>query len=677
MKQLTLFFLATFFFMGCKPNAQPTANITSPKTDDFVWQTETFADKKMVRYQVPGFDKLTPNQKKLVYYLVQAGLSGRDIGYDQNYRYNLAIRHALDRMVANYKGDKNSNDWKELLLYAKQVWFSNGIHHHYSHDKFTPGFSRDWFEKNLSEVGGSLSADAMAAIFDPKKDPKRVDQRPGVDNVLASAVNFYGPGVTTKDVNDFYAAKTNSKDPKPLEWGLNSRLEKGKDGKLFENVWKSGGLYGPAIDQIIMWLGKAVEVAENDQQKQALQILIDYYKTGDLKKWADYNISWCQATQGDIDYINGFVEVYHDPVSMRGSYETIVQITDFEASERMSTLSKNAQWFEDNSPLLDQHKKKSVTGVTYKVVTVAGESGDASPSTPIGVNLPNSNWIRTEYGSKSVSLGNIEDAYEHASGSGMLEEFSNDQEEKERADKYGDLGGKLHTALHEVLGHASGQLEPGVGQPGQTLPGYSSALEEGRADLFALYYILDPKLIELGIMPSLEVGKAEYDSYIKNGMMLQLRRIKPGNDIEEAHMRNRQMVANWAYQMGKKDNVIEKLTRDGKTYFEIHDYEKLRMLFGELLKEIQRIKSQGDFEAGKALVENYGVKVDKALHAEVLARSEKLNIPPYGGFINPRLVAEKDGTGNITDIKVEYPDDFTKQMLEYAEQYSFLPVENK
>ena len=640
--------------------------------DDFKWTTESFADKKIIRYQVPGFDKLTLQQKKLVYYLTQAGLAGRDIIYDQNYRHNLAIRKALDKIVISYQGDKSGNDWNELLLYAKQVWFSNGIHHHYSHDKFIPGFSKEWFEKAMADSGASLSAEALSAMFDPKVDPKRVDQRDGVDNVLASAVNFQGPDVTTADVKQFYASKANSKDPEPLEWGLNSRLEKGPDGKLFENVWKSGGMYGPAIDQIISWLEKAVEVAENEPQKKALQILVEYYKTGDLKKWADYNIAWSQATEGDIDYINGFVEVYHDPVSMRGSYETIVQINDFEASARMKTLSDNAQWFEDNAPLIDQHKKKNVTGVTYKVVNVAGEAGDASPSTPIGVNLPNSNWIRTKFGSKSVSLGNIEDAYSKAGGPGLTQEFAHDQEEIDRTEKYGELGGKLHTALHEVLGHASGVLEDGVGQPAQTLPGYSSALEEARADLFALYYILDPKLVELGIMPSLEPGKAEYDGYIRNGLMLQLRRIKPGNNIEEAHMRNRQLVALWAYEMGKKDNVIEKVTKDGKTYFEIKEYEKLRALFGELLREIQRIKSQGDFEAGKALVENYGVKVDPALHKEVLERSEKLNIPPYGGFINPSLVPVTDDQGNITDIKVEYPDDFTKQMLEYAEKWSFL-----
>lgn len=661
--------LTTFTVLSCNQDKPATP----AGTDDFVWTTESFADKKIIRYQVPGFDKLTLNQKKLVYFLTQAGLSGRDIGYDQNYRHNLAIRRALDNIAAHYEGDKTGKDWSELLLYAKQVWFSNGIHHHYSHDKFIPGFSREWFEAAMKSVGSSLPEEALAAMFDPKLDPKRVDQRPGVDNVLASAVNFYAPDITTADVQKFYAKYDNAEDPEPLEWGLNSRLEKGPDGKVFENVYKSGGLYGPAIDEIIKWLGKAVEVAENEQQKHALEILIEYYKTGDLKKWAEYNIAWSQATEGDIDYINGFVEVYHDPVSRRGSYETIVQITDFEASQRMSTLSQNAQWFEDNSPLMENHKKKNVTGVTYKVVTAAGEAGDASPSTPIGVNLPNSNWIRTKYGSKSVSLGNIEDAYNKSGGPGLLIEFANDKEEIERGEKYGELSGKIHTALHEVLGHASGQLEPGIGQPAQTLPGYSSTLEEGRADLFGLYYILDPKVVELGIMPSLEAGKAEYDSYIRNGMMLQLRRIKPGNDIEEAHMRNRTMVARWAFEKGLPDKVIEKVVRDGKTYYNINDYDKLRHLFGELLSEIQRIKSQGDFEAGKALVENYGVKVEPALHQEVLTRSEKLHIPPYGGFINPKLVPVLDGGGNITDIKVEYPDDFTAQMLEYGEKYSFLP----
>ncbi|MBI5915656.1 MAG: dihydrofolate reductase [Bacteroidetes bacterium] len=670
MKKLILLLLPVCSFFAC--GKQQPASTAPPATGDFKWTTESFVDKKIIRYQVPGFDKLTLQQKKLVYFLTQAGLAGRDMVYDQNYRFNLPIRQALDKIVAGYKGDKNGQDWSELLLYAKQVWFSNGIHHHYSHDKFQPGFPKEWFEKTLTEAGATLSPEAIAAMFDPKIDPKRVDQRDGVDNVLASAVNFHGPDVTTADVKAFYEALTTSEDPEPLEWGLNSRLEKGPDGKLRENVWKSGGMYGPAIDQVVSWLQKAVEVAENEPQKKALQILVGYFKTGDLKKWAEFNIAWTQATEGDIDYILGFVEVYHDPMSMRGSYESIVQINDFEASERMKVLSGNAQWFEDNSPLLPNHKKKNVTGVTYKVVNTAGESGDASPATPIGVNLPNSNWIRTKYGSKSVSLGNIEDAYNKSSGLGLTQEFAHDEEEIKRSEEHGELAGKLTTALHEVLGHASGVLEPGVGEPSKTLPGYSSALEEARADLFALYYILDPKLVELKVMPSLEVGKAEYDSYIRNGLMLQLRRIKPGNNIEEAHMRNRQLVALWAYEMGKKNNVIEKVTRDGKTYYDIKDYEKLRGLFGELLKEIQRIKSQGDAKAGKALVENYGVKVDPALHQEVLARAEKLNLPPYGGFINPRLVPVTDAQGNITDIKVEYPDDFTRQMLEYGEKYSFL-----
>ncbi len=669
-KKLAFILLTIVLLAACSKNEQKPAPAATD-TGEFKWQTETFADKKIIRYQVPGFEKLSLNQKLLVYYLTQAGLSGRDMIYDQNYRYNLPIRQALDNIVANYKGDRTGKDWDELLLYAKQVWFSNGIHHHYSHDKFTPGFTKEYFEKILTEAGGSISQEALTAMFDPKVDAKRVEQADGVDNTLASAVNFHGPDVTTADVKAFYEAKMTSEDPKPLEWGLNSRLEKGPDGKLFENVWKSGSMYGASIDKIIYWLEKAVTVAENEPQKKALTILIDYFKTGDLKKWADFNLAWVKATEGDVDYILGFVEVYHDPMSQRGSYESIVQITDFEASERMKVLGTNAQWFEDNSPLLPNHKKKNVVGVTYKVVNTAGESGDASPSTPIGVNLPNSNWIR-ELGSKSVSLGNIEDAYSKASGPGLTDEFAHDDEEKKLSKEHGDLAGKLHTALHEVLGHASGVLEPGVAEPSVTLPGYSSTLEEARADLFALYYILDPKLIELKVMPSLEVGKAEYDSYIRNGLMLQLRRIQPGKNIEEAHMRNRQLVALWAYEMGKKDNVIEKVTRDGKTYFDIKDYDKLRGLFGELLKDIQRIKSQGDAKAGKALVENYGVKVDQAIHQEVLSRSEKLNMPPYGGFINPKLVPVTDAQGNITDVKLEYPDDFTKQMLEYAKEFGFL-----
>ncbi len=651
---------------------RPASTEPADNPSSFQWSTEQFADKRILRYQIPGFDRLSLQQKKLVYYLTEAGLSGRDIIYDQNYRHNLPIRKALDRLVAEWQGDRSTPEWEALLRYAKQVWFSNGIHHHYSHLKFQPEFRREWLENALRSVGVQLSREVLTAMFDPNVDAKRVDQRANVDNVLASAVNFYGADVTSGDVKRFYESKGSMDDPEPLEWGLNSRLEKNAAGVLVEQVWKSGGLYGEAIDQIVFWLEKAVEVAENQQQAEALSLLIEYYKTGDLAKWAEYNIAWTQATAGDIDYINGFVEVYHDPASLRGSYESIVQVNDFEASERMGTLAENAQWFEDNSPLLPHHKKSDVKGVTYKVVNVAGEAGDASPATPIGVNLPNSNWIRSRYGSKSVSLGNIEDAYNQAGGPGLLQEFACDEEEIQRAHDYSELAGKLHTALHEVLGHASGVLEPGVGQPAQTLPGYSSALEEARADLFALYYILDPKLVELGIMPSLEVGKAEYDSYIRNGLMLQLRRIDPGNDIEEAHMRNRQLVSLWAYEQGLQDSVIQKVVRDGKSYFDVRDYDKLRELFGILLREIQRIKSQGDFEAGKALVENFGVKVDTALHQEVLDRAAILDIPPYAGFINPKLEPVLDENQEIVDISVSYPDDFTRQMLEYGKRYSFL-----
>ncbi|MEY3051906.1 MAG: hypothetical protein RLY31_1691 [Bacteroidota bacterium] len=649
---------------------EPTGIPAEPQA--FQWSTETFADKRILRYQIPGFDRLSLQQKKLVYYLTEAGLSGRDIIYDQNYRYNLPIRKALDRLVSEWSGDRSSPEWSSLLLYAKQVWFSNGIHHHYSHDKFLPEFSREWFENALQSVGVKLSMEALMAMFDPNLDRKRLDQRADIDNVLASAVNYYGADVTAEEVRRFYEAKGRADDPEPLEWGLNSRLEKDAGGVLTEQCWKSGGLYGNAIDRIVFWLEKAVDVAENEQQGKALALLVDYYKTGDLAKWAEYNIAWTQATEGDIDYINGFVEVYHDPVSLRGAYESIVQINDFEASERMKTLAQNAQWFEDNAPLLAHHKKANVTGVTYKVVNVAGEAGDASPATPIGVNLPNSNWIRSKFGSKSVSLGNIEDAYNQAGGTGLLREFAGDEEEIKRAVEFSELAGKLHTALHEVLGHASGVLEPGVGQPAQTLPGYASALEEARADLFALYYILDPKLVELGVMPSVEVGMTEYDSYIRNGLMLQLRRIVPGNDIEEAHMRNRQLVARWAYEQGRKDNVIERVVRDGRTFFDIRDYEKLRELFGGLLREIQRIKSQGDFEAGKALVEDFGVKVDPNLHQEVLNRAAKLDIPPYAGFINPKLEPVLDANMEITDVTLSYPDDFTLQMLEYGKTYSWL-----
>ena len=631
-----------------------------------------FADIQILQYEVSGFERLSLQQKKLVYYLYEAGLSGRDMIWDQNYRHNLAIRSALENIWANYEGDRSNVEWNNFDVYIKRMWFSNGIHHHYSMDKFIPQFSRTYFEELLAETETELDTAIIDAMFDPAKDNKRVSLDASQDLILASASNFYGPDVTEADVESFYAEKMKAAGDHPVEFGLNSQLVKNENGDLEENVWKVGGMYNDAIAEVVKWLKLAQGVAENKAQGEALGLLIEYYETGDLNKWADYNIAWSQATEGDIDYIQGFVEVYGDPVGMRGSYESIVQINDFEASERMKVMADNAQWFEDNSPIMDEHKKSNVVGVSYKVVNVAGESGDASPSTPIGVNLPNSNWIRSEHGSKSVSLGNIVQAYNNAGGEGILNEFAHDQEEIDRTIKFGKIGSKMHTAMHEVIGHASGKLNPGVGTPKETLKNYSSTLEEARADLVALYYLLDEKLVDLGLIESLEVGKSEYDDYIRNGMMVQMRRLEKGADIEEAHMRNRQIVASWAFEKGQDENVIERIEREGKTYFEIHDYEKLRVIFGDLLKEIQRIKSEGDYEAGKNLVENYGVKVDTDLHQQVLDRAEALNIPPYNGFMNPILTPITDDNGEITDIKITQPESFGAQMLNYSENYGFL-----
>ncbi len=648
---------------------------STSSTDNFVWQTETFADLGILRYQIPGFEKLTTKQKELVYYLTEAGLAGRDIMYDQNYRHNLSIRRAFEKIMRNYKGKREGEDWENFSIYAKRFWFSNGIHHHYSMDKFVPEFSKDYFMTLMNDTGAKLNEEALKAIFDPNFDAKKVNLDESKGLVAGSAVNFYDPGITEKEVDAYYAKVIDKKDKNPIAYGLNSKLVK-KGGKITEQVYSLNGMYGPAIKEIIKWLSKAKGVAENEKQAKAFDHLISYYKSGDLKKWDDYNIAWCETKEGDIDYINGFVEVYNDPKGYRGSYENIVEITDFDASARMKVVAESAQWFEDNSTIADEHKKKDVVGISYKVVTVAGEAGDASPATPIGVNLPNSDWIRAKHGSKSVSLGNIINAYSNASGPGMLKEFAHDEEEYNRVSKYGELADKLSTALHEVIGHASGQINPGVGTPKETLKSYASTLEEARADIVALYFILDQKIVDMGLMPSLEVGKAEYDNYISNGLMKQLRRIELGKDIEESHMRNRQLIAKWVFEKGKKDNVISQVKRDGKTYFEINDYEKLRELFGFLLKELQRIKSEGDFEAGKTLVEKFGVKVDGALHKEVLARTKDLNIPAYRGFINPVLKPVKNDEGEITDIKITYPDDFVGQMLEYGGTYSFLPDYN-
>lgn len=631
-----------------------------------------FGDVQVLQYEVTGFDRLSLDQQKLVYYLYEAGLAGRDIIWDQNYRHNLAIRAALENVYTSYQGDKTSVEWNNFDVYVKRVWFSNGIHHHYSMDKFMPQFSREFFDGLLEETGTELSSEIVDIMFDPAKDNKRVSLDASSDLMLGSATNFYGPDITESDVDGFYAEKMANAGDKPVEFGLNSQLVKNENGEVVENVWKVGGMYSEAITEIVKWLKLAQGVAENPAQGKALGLLIEYYETGDLQKWSQYNITWSQATKGDIDYIQGFVEVYGDPKGMRGAYESIVQINDFEASERMAVMAENAQWFEDNSPIMDEHKKANVVGVSYKVVNVAGEAGDASPSTPIGVNLPNSNWIRAEHGSKSVSLGNIVQAYSEAGGDGILEEFAHDQEEIDRAKKYGEIGGKMHTAMHEVIGHASGRINKGIGTPKETLKNYSSTLEEARADLVALYYLTDQKLIDLGLIETIEVGYTEYDDYIRNGMMVQMRRLEEGSNIEEAHMRNRQLVASWAFEQGQADNVIERVEREGKTYFEIHDYAKLRVIFGDLLKEIQRIKSEGDYEAGKNLVENYGVKVDKELHTQVLDRAAVLDIPPYNGFMNPILTAVKDEAGNITEIKITQPKDFPTQMLDYSKQYGFL-----
>ena len=673
IKNILITVLTLSLLWSCK-DKEPVVLETKQKKE-FDYNVEQFADIKILRYQIPGFEALNIKEQKLVYYLTQAGLAGRDIIWDQNYRHNLKIRKSLENVYTSYKGEKESDEWKNFETYLKRVWFSNGIHHHYSNDKIRPDFSKEYLVQLLKDTNTPLTMEALDVIFNDK-DSKKVNQAKGVDNVLLSAVNFYGPDVTNAEVESFYAQKKSPNPKKPLSFGLNSQIIK-ENGVLKERVYKSGGLYGSAIDEIVKWLTLAQGVAENDAQGNALGLLIKYYNTGDLQTWDDYNEAWTAATDGNIDYINSFIEVYNDPLGYSGSYETIVQIKDFDMSQKMAVLSENAQWFEDNSPLMDAHKKDSVVGVTYKVVNVAGEAGDSSPSTPIGVNLPNANWIRAAVGSKSVSLGNIIHAYNNAGSTGRLKEFVHDNEELVLEEKYGQIADKLHTALHEVIGHASGQLNPGVGETKETLKNYASTLEEGRADLVGLYYLYSPKLQELGLVDDWKaVGKAAYDGYIRNGLMTQLIRLNLGDDVEESHMRNRQWVSAWAFEKGKADNVIEKVTRDGKTYFNINDYEKLHDLFGQLLRETQRIKSEGDFTAVETLVEGYGVKVDQNIHAEVLERNKQFTSAPYSGFVNPVLVPETNDEGEIIAIKVTQPDTFVGQMLDYTKKYNFLAEDN-
>jgi dipeptidyl-peptidase-3 len=677
MKLLKIAVIFILFGLSIGTYAQNSKNgDENDKEKPFEYLVEQFADIKVLRYKMPGWENLSLKEQKLVYFLTQAGSSGRDIIWDQHYKYNLRIRKALENVYQNFKGDKSTDNWINFEVYLKRVWFSNGIHHHYSNDKIKPSFSRAYFNQLLKETKTNLSADIADVLFNDA-DAKKVNLNESKGLLEGSAINFYDTGISAKEVEKFYAKKLSPDSNKPYSFGLNSKIVRNSKGQLEEKIWKSGGMYGAAIDKIVYWLEKAKTVAENKSQADALGLLISYYKTGNLKTWDEYNIAWLNATEGNIDYINSFIEVYNDPLGTKGSYESIVQIKDFEMSAKMEIVSKNAQWFEDNSPLIPEHKKKNVVGVSYKTVVVAGESGDSSPSTPVGVNLPNADWIRATHGSKSVSLGNINDSYIHSGAKGRLQEFANDAEEIALAKKYSDIGDKMHTALHEVIGHASGQINPGVGTPKETLKNYASTLEEGRADLVALYYLYNPKLQEFGLVDDWKkLGMESYDSYIRNGLITQLIRLELGTDVEEAHMRNRQWISTWVLEKGKSDNVIEKITRDGKTYYNITDYDKLQILFGELLREVQRIKSEGDFNSGRALVENYGVKVDQKLHAEILERNKQFVSAPYSGFVNPVLIPNVNAKGKIISFEIKQPKTFAEQMLDYSKKFSFLPLVN-
>lgn len=642
-----------------------------------------FADIEIIRYDVPGFDQLTLNQKLLVYYLSEAAQCGRDIIYDQNNKHNLRLRITLEELYVNFEGDKRADDFKYFEVYLKRFWMNNGIHHHYAESKIMPEFSTKFLDQLIAKSPKAqlpLFEDKdivkfknwlTELLFNPEVESKRVNKAEGVDHVKASANNFY-ENLTKKEAEDFYAPQKASDTVHPISFGLNSKLIK-ENGNILEKTWKVGGMYDASITQIVSWLEKAMGVAETPEQKTSIGLLIEFYRTGDLKKWDEYNIAWVKDVNSSIDFINGFIEVYHDAIGMRANFESAVEINDMEASKRMTILAKNAQWFEDNSPIDAMYKKSKVVGVSYKVVNVAMEAGDLAPSTAIGINLPNAEWIREVHGSKSVSLGNIVNAYNKANSGGMLAEFCWDTIQLNRSKQYGELAAKLHTALHEVIGHASGKMNKGVTK--DDLSTYGSTLEEARADLVALYYIMDKKMVDIGVIPSLEVGKAEYDDYIRNGLMVQLRRLQPGENIEEDHMRNRQMIAKWVFEAGKKENVIEKKTRDGKTFFVINDYEKLRVLFGQLLNKIQTIKSTGNLKEGQNLVETYGVKVDKNLHTEVLKRTKALDIAAYRGFIQPQIVPVMQN-GQIVDVKITFTESYVDQMLRLSKQYGFLPFEN-
>lgn len=682
LQQTLIVFAVLLYSCSSKNGEQEKA--TADQTDSFNIVADRFADIQVLRYQVPGFEKLSLQDKKLAYYLYQAGLSGRDIYYDQKYKHGLRVRKTLEAILNEFSDTKSGEEWNKFLTYCKRFFFSNGIYHHYSSDKILPEFNFEYFSSLVSgcdpqtiPLEGMSNEEFLSlmksVIFDPTFEPKGVDLS-AKDVIKSSANNFY-VNVSQSEAENYYLQLKKSQPDNKSQIGFNTQLIKEND-ILKEKVWKSGGMYVAAIDKIIFWLEKAVTVAENENQRVTLEKLIRFYKSGDPVHFDEYSISWVADSVSNIDVVNGFIEVYEDALQKKGAFESIVSMRDMEATRRIAAISKEAQWFEDHSTIMDNHKKKNVKGISAKVITIIAEVGNAAPSTPIGINLPNNEWIRVEHGSKSVSLGNIIDAYNYyKSKSPTLEEFGHSEEMKKRAVQFGALAGNLHVDMHEVIGHASGKINEGIGTPEETLKNYSGVLEEARADLVALYFIMDQKLVDIGVMPSLETGKTQYDLYILNGLMNQLQRIEPGKNLEQAHMRNRQLNSLWVYEQGKEDKVIEKVTREGKTFFVINDYVKLRELFGQLLREIQRIKSEGDFAAGKALVEGYGVVVDQAILREVHQRFEKLNIAPYMGFIQARLVPEMKGD-SIVDVKVEYPDSFLGQMLEYGKNYSFLPINN-
>lgn len=660
--------LAGLFAASCKDGAV--------KEEPFRYLADEFADLKVIRYRIPGWDSLTLQQKEYIYHLSEAAKAGRDIFWDQNFKHGIKIRRALEGIFENYSGEKESSDWKEFVVYAKRVFFSNGIHHHYAEEKFIPGCSQEYFAKLMDESGQSeLKEELIPMLFDPALYPYRKNITGEGDLLLGSSVNFYD-SVSRAEAEAFYAKMADPKDETPISYGLNSRLVK-RGGVVQEEVYKSGGLYGAAIDKIIEHLEKASAVAENDIQRGYIAKLIDYYRTGDLNTWDEYNIAWVKDTDSQVDFINGFIEDYNDPLGMKATWEAVVNFKDIEASKRTEIISNNAQWFEDNSPVSAEYKKKEVKGVSAKVITVAQLGGDCHPTSPLGINLPNADWIRKEHGSKSVTIANISEAYDKAAEEApksMTAEFSWDEAESALIKQYGSVTNNLHTDMHECLGHASGQLRPGTAAG--ALKDHSSALEEARADIFALYYMPDTKLVELGIMPDAEAYKASYISYIRNGLMTQFVRVELGKSVTQAHMQGRKLIAEWCFEKGKGAgeggaDVIEKRVRDNKTYFVINDYAKLRGLFGDLLAELQRVKSEGDYAAGKKLIETYAVNIDPALHKEVRDRYASLNLRPYGGFINPDIIpVEKDG--KITDYKIEYPADFLQQMLDYGKKYSFL-----